>query len=334
MSRSDGRMSGVDGGLSGLDGGLPRIDGGMPRIDGGLPRIDRGMPGYGHRQFRKQLELRQQRRRLMQGVGIGLRREHYAELLACSRRIDWLEIVPENYVDAGGRHRAMLDACCERWPVLAHGVSVSVGGPDPLPSAYLTALRALLERIDAPFYTDHLCYAAIDGTVFHDLLPLPFTDEAVRHTATRIRELADRLERPVAVENITYYATMPGSAMSEGEFVTAVCEEADCGLLLDVNNAYVNAMNHGLDPLASLLALPLSRTRQIHLAGHVQEGPRLLDNHGHPVDGAVWALYRAALQRLGPIPTLLEWDTCIPPLDRVLDEADMARTIYQEVAQR
>jgi hypothetical protein len=225
----------------------------------------------------------------------------------------------------------MLLAARERWPMLAHGVSVSLGGPDRLHGEYLAGLRQLLDEIDAPFYTDHLCYGAIHGTVFHDLLPLPFTEEAVRHTAARIRELADRLERPVAVENISYYAVMPGSTMTEGQFVTAVCEEADCGLLFDVNNVYVNAINHGHDPFASMWALPLQRAWQIHLAGHIEEGPRLLDTHGSPVADTVWAMYRAALQELGPIPTLLEWDTQIPPLGRVLDEADKARAIHAEV---
>lgn len=268
----------------------------------------------------------------LQGVGIGLRREHFAAIERCERALDWLEIIPENYVGHGGIARRNLARCRERWPVVAHGVSLSLGGPDPLPADYVAGLRRLLDELGAPFYTDHLCYATIEGINFYDLLPLPFTDEAVRHTAARIRELADRLERPVAVENISYYAQMPGGALDEGQFVTAVVEEAGCGLLLDVNNVYVNAINHGQDPQASLLALPLHRTLQIHIAGHIEEGGRLLDTHGRPLVDPVWALYEEALARVGPVPTLLEWDTDIPALDRVLDEADRARVLWQRAA--
>lgn len=266
-----------------------------------------------------------------QGVGIGLRREHFAAIEASTRPVDWLEIIPENYVGHGGRVRRHLERCRERWPVVAHGVSLSLGGPDPLPVDYVAELKQLLDELDAPYYTDHLCYATIGGVNFYDLLPVPFTEEAVRHCAGRIRELADRLERPVAVENVSYYAVMPGARMSEGQFVSAVVQEAGCSLLLDVNNVYVNACNHGEDPLTSLLALPLAQTRQIHIAGHIEEGDRLIDNHGRPVIDPVWVLLREALQRVGPVPTLLEWDTDIPALDRVLDEADRAREIWCEV---
>ena len=265
------------------------------------------------------------------GVGIGYRREHYGELPTCTRTLDWLEIVPENYVRVGGACRARLSEARERFPILAHGVSANIGGPDPLDADYLGGLKQLLDDFEIPFYTDHLCYARIGGLSFYDLLPLPRTEEAVKHTAARIRELADRLERPVAVENISYYAVMPGSALPEAEFIRAVCEEADCGLLFDVNNVYVNAVNHEQDPFEAMWALPLDRAWQIHLAGHVRQGPRLLDDHGSPVVDTVWKMYQAALEKLGPIPTLIEWDTKIPKLDTVLDEADKARAIFTEV---
>ena len=161
-----------------------------------------------------------------QGVGIGLRREHFAAIEASTRPVDWLEIIPENYVGHGGRVRRHLERCRERWPVIAHGVSLSLGGPDPLPVDYVAELKQLLDELEAPYYTDHLCYATIGGVNFYDLLPVPFTEEAVRHCAGRIRELADRLERPVAVENVSYYAVMPGARMSEGQFVSAVVQEA------------------------------------------------------------------------------------------------------------
>ncbi|KIG13444.1 hypothetical protein DB30_08071 [Enhygromyxa salina] len=266
----------------------------------------------------------------VRGAGIGLRRRHFSEILEHERPLDFLEIIPENYVGKGGRYLHMLDACAERWPILAHGVSMSIGGPDPLDHEYLAALRQLLDRIGAPFYTDHLCFATLGGRTTFDLLPLPFNEEAVRHTAARVRELADALDRPIALENISYYAQMPTSDLDEGAFVSAVIQEADCMLLLDVNNVFVNARNHELNPSELLWQLPVDRACQIHLAGHKLEGPRLLDNHGAPVCEEVWALYREVIERCGPIPTLIEWDTQIPELAAVLDQADLARVILDE----
>jgi len=265
-----------------------------------------------------------------QGVGIGLRREHFAAVEACTRPIGWFEIIPENYVGRGGFSRRHLERCREIRPVVAHGVSLSLGGPDPLDADYIAGLKRLLDELDAPYYTDHLCYATVGGHNFYDLLPLPFTEEAVLHCAGRIRELADRLERPVAVENITYYAEMPGARMSEGQFVSEVIREAGCGLLLDVNNVYINARNLGGDPHEELAELPLEQTLQIHIAGHIEEGGRVIDNHGRPLVEPVWELLRDALRKVGPVPTLLEWDTDIPALDRVLDEADKAREIWDQ----
>ncbi len=259
------------------------------------------------------------------GVGIGLRPPHVTDLLASDRHVDFLEIIPENYVGRGGDAARHLAACRERWPILVHGVSVSVGGPDPLDRAYLDGLADVLRIVDAPFYTDHLCYTSVGGFESHQLLPLPFHLEAVHHAATRIRALRDVLKMPIAVENISYYAVMPGSDMAAVDFVAAVVDEADCGLLLDVNNLYVNAMNHGLDPMACLDRLPLERVVQLHIAGHELQHGRYIDHHGAPVDDAVVALYADVLRRLGPVPTLLERDTNIPPLDEVLDEADRLR---------
>ncbi len=265
------------------------------------------------------------------GVGIGLRPPHYESIFETDRRIDWLEIVPENFVGNEGTARRVLRRCAERWPIIAHGVSMSVGGRTPFDDAYLSGLKQLLDELDAPYYTDHLCYASIDGVAYHDLLPLPYTEEAVRHCAGRIRELSDRLERPVGVENISFYAVMPGSDMTHGEFVTAVTQEADCGLLLDVNNVFVNASNHGGDPLQWLHALPLHRTMQMHIAGHVEEDGRIIDNHGRPVVPGVFSVLRDALAATQAVPVLLEWDTDIPDLDRVLDEADAVRDVYTQV---
>ncbi|MBC8072485.1 MAG: DUF692 domain-containing protein [Deltaproteobacteria bacterium] len=263
----------------------------------------------------------------LHGVGIGLRREHYDVIGTCTRGIDFLEIIPENFVGHGGYPRRVLRECAQRWPIAVHGVSASVGGPDPFDLEYLAGLRSLLDELGAAVYSDHLCYAAIDGVSFFDLLPLPFSSSTARHAAARIRELQDRLERRIAVENIAYYATMPGTTVSEGAFITEVLERADCGLLLDLNNVYVNARNHRRDPFECLHALPLARTLQIHLAGFCAEGERLIDDHGAAVDDSVWELYRSVIAQLGPVPTLIEWDNAIPALDRLLDEADRARAI-------
>ncbi|MCB9680196.1 MAG: DUF692 domain-containing protein [Alphaproteobacteria bacterium] len=260
------------------------------------------------------------------GLGIGLRKPFADALVDGSRDVDFVEIIPENFVGRGGRAVATLRRAAERWPVLAHGVSLSLGGPDPLDRAYLVALKALLDLLEVPVYTDHLCWSSAGGYATHDLLPLPFSAEAVAHTAARIRRVADVLERPVAVENISFYAVMPGGELDEPAFVTAVCDAADCGLLLDVNNVHVNAANHGRDARADLLALPLHRTVQLHVAGHHRQGARLVDSHGAPVCDAVLALAAEALDHVGDVPVLLEWDTSIPPLDAVLDEADRLRT--------
>jgi hypothetical protein len=269
--------------------------------------------------------------RSVAGVGIGLRKELAGQLLATERCVDWLELIPENFLVQGGWRRSMLEACLERWPIVSHGVCLSVGGPDPLDRDYLDKLRRLLDRLEPPFFSDHACYERAHGFFFHDLLPLPFTEEAASWAAARAREAAERVGRPLALENITYYAEMPSSVLSEGEFLHAVLDQSGCGLLLDVNNVYVNAVNHGREPRDVLYELPLDRVWQIHLAGHQREDDILLDDHGSAVCDEVWALYRDALEHVGPKPTLIEWDTNIPPLDRVLDEADRARTILQGV---
>jgi uncharacterized protein (UPF0276 family) len=265
------------------------------------------------------------------GVGIGLRRPLYDAILGTTRRIDWLELVPENFMDLGGRPAAVLEACAARWPIVSHGVSLSIGGPDPLSERYLRSRKELEDNVAVAASSDHLCYTSIHGVELHELLPLPFTEEALRWSAARAKEAAERLGRPLWLENITYYAEMPGTTMREGEFVRAVLESAECDLLLDVNNTYLNARNHGRDPIQVLTDLPLERTRQIHLAGHVEDEGILLDHHGSAVAPAVWDLFREALVRVGPVPVLIEWDQNIPSLDRVLDEADHARAILEDV---
>ncbi|XXF80402.1 DUF692 domain-containing protein [Myxococcaceae bacterium GXIMD 01537] len=268
------------------------------------------------------------------GAGIGLRREFRDALPRTPRALDWVEIIPENFLLAGGRPRRMLDACAERWTLVPHGVGLNVGGPDPLDGDYLAALAALIERVDAPYFSDHLCYSRLGGTHLHDLLPLPFNEEAVEHVVPRVREVMARIGRPFLLENPSYYARMPGATLSEADFIRHVVEEAGCGLLLDVNNVWVNAVNHGYDARAFVDALPLERVGQIHLAGHERRPGVVIDTHGARVCEEVWALYRYVLARTGPVSTLVEWDQFIPSLDAVLDEADAARAVLREVVAR
>ncbi len=241
--------------------------------------------------------------------------------------IAWLEFVPENFLTHGGARQRLLEQCAERWTMVPHGVALSVGGPDPLAGDYVRRLKNLARKVKAPYFSDHLCFSSAHGYAFHDLLPLPFSDEAADWAAARARMAAEALELPLLLENVTYYAEMPGSRLSEGAFLRAVLETSDSYLLLDVNNAYVNARNHDRDPWLALLELPLERTRQIHLAGHTLEGERLLDDHGSAVSEPVWELYRRVIERIGPVPTLIEWDTNTPPLERLLQEANRAGSV-------
>ena len=266
------------------------------------------------------------------GAGIGLRRGFYETLPRTERPLDWLEIIPENFLSLGGRPRQALDACAERWPVLPHGVGLNIGGPDPMDEDYVTRLAALVKEVDAPFFSDHLCYSRLGGVYLHDLLPLPFNEEAVEYVVPRVREVMDRVGRPFLLENPSYYARMPGGTLEEATFLRNVVEQADCGLLLDVNNVFVNAQNHAYDPRAFIDALPLERVVQIHLAGHTRYPDVIIDTHVGPIVGDVWSLYRYVLERTGPVSTLIEWDQDIPSLEAVLDEADLARGVLKEVA--
>lgn len=272
--------------------------------------------------------------RSVTGVGIGLRRPLADEILVTERHVDFLELIPEGFLEQGGYARYVLDGCSERWPLLSHGVCLSLGGPDPLDPRYLTLLARLLDRIDAPFFTDHACFAKAKGTYFQDLLPMPFTEEAVEWMAERARQATHVIGRPLALENITYYAEMPGAEMSEGEFLHRLLEAAGAGLLLDVNNVYVNAVNHDRDPEEMLRALPLDRVVQIHLAGHHVEDGLVIDTHGAAVCDEVWNLYEAAIREIGAKPTLIEWDTQLPALDRIIDQADHARALMGAAAAR
>lgn len=261
-------------------------------------------------------------------VGVGLRRVHLEALLRTERRVDELEIIPENYVGFGGRARAQLDRVAERFPLSVHGVGLSLGGPDPLDRGFLAGARALLDAYDVPTFSEHACFSRFGDAHSLDLLPLPFTEEAARWLGRRTREASERLERPIALENVTYYATMPTSVLDEGTFLRVALEEANASLLLDVNNVFVNARNHGRDPLDVLHALPLERTARIHLADHREEDGLWLDDHSGPPRPAVMRLYREALSRIGrPVPTILEWDHSLRDLDALLDAADLIRDV-------
>jgi len=257
----------------------------------------------------------------IQGAGLGLRREHYQDILALRpREIGWLEIISENYLVDGGKPLHFLDRIRADYPMVMHGVSLSIGSTDPLRSDYLAALRTLASRIEPAWISDHLCFTASGGRQSHDLLPLVMNAAGVRHVAGRMRQVQDYLGRRLVLENVSSYVRHAGDDMDEAEFVRAVAIEADCQLLVDVNNIYVSSRNHGIDPRAYLDRLPAERVVQLHLAGHQDLGDIVIDTHDHPVRDEVWQLYDHALQRFGAIPTLLERDDDIPPLADLLPE--------------
>jgi uncharacterized protein (UPF0276 family) len=251
----------------------------------------------------------------------------YAEsLLAADPPIDFIEVMPENWVRFGGRRRRTFDECLERWPATAHSISLSVGGPEPLDGELLRAIADLCRARALPWWSDHLCFGRAGGGYTHALLPLPHTQEAAEHVIARARGAQAEVPAELVLENVATYARLPDDALAEAAFVTAVIEGAGCGLLLDVNNIVVNAHNHGLDPEAYVDALPLARVREIHVAGHRPRGELLLDDHTGPVPEVVWSLYRRAIRRAGrAIPTIVEWETEVPALEALLAEVARAR---------
>jgi uncharacterized protein (UPF0276 family) len=255
------------------------------------------------------------------GVGIGLRVPHYRHILEHRPEVDWFEIISENFMVDGGRPLDTLDRILDQYRVVQHGVSMYLGSADPLDREHLRRLKALARRTGTPWLSDHLCWGSVDGRYTHDLLPMPYTWEAVRVTAAKIRQAQDALEVPVIVENVSSYAEFHASEMTEWEFLTEVVEAADCGILLDVNNIYVSSRNHGFDPRTYLEAVPAGRVAQIHVAGHSRFEKYVLDTHDHPVLDQVWSLYARAIERCGPTATLLEWDDRIPAFDEVHGEA-------------
>jgi len=265
------------------------------------------------------------------GHGIGLRPKHYPRLWDGTARADWFEAISENYMVAGGRPRAALERARAIAPIVLHGVSLSIGSTDPLDETYLDALRALVRQVEPAWVSDHLCWSGVGGHYAHDLLPLPYTEEALGHVVTRVVAVQERLGRQILIENVSSYLTYAHSTLVEWEFLGAVAERADCGLLLDVNNVYVSATNHGFSANDYLAGLPADRVGQIHLAGHADMGAYLFDTHDGPVIEPVWDLYRQALRRFGRVSTLVEWDDHIPELDVVRAEAERARAVEAEV---
>ena len=264
---------------------------------------------------------------MIRGFGLGLRPQHYSEVLDSRPAVDWFEIISENYLVAGGKPLYFLDRIRELYPLVMHGVSLSIGSTAPLDFEYLAQLKALAMRVRPGWISDHLCWTGVGETNLHDLMPLPYTGEALRHVATRIAQVQDFLGQRILIENVSSYVTYRSSEMTEWEFIAALTAQADCDLLLDVNNVYVSSINHGFDARAFLDAIPHARVRQMHLAGHSQRGDFLIDTHDAAVAQPVWDLYRHAARRFGPVPTMIERDGNIPARAQLLAELDSARRI-------
>lgn len=266
----------------------------------------------------------------LQGFGLGLRTEHYAAFaqpLPANLKPDWLEIISENYMVPGGKPLAHLERVRADYPVVMHGVSMSIGASDPLDLDYLRDLRALADRIEPAWVSDHLCWTGVDHRNLHDLLPMPYTEAALAHLVERIARVQDALGRELVLENVSSYVRFAADEMDEATFVAELLRRSGCGLLLDVNNIYVSSRNHGFDPRAYIDRMPAAQVRQIHLAGHEDRGDIVIDTHDHPVCDAVWELYGYSLLRIGERPTMIERDDHIPPLAELLTELDQARKL-------
>jgi hypothetical protein len=266
------------------------------------------------------------------GFGLGLRVDHYEAVLADRPPVDWFEVLTENYLVAGGKPLNYLMRIRERYPLALHGVSLSIGSTAPLDREYLRQVKALAARVEPAWISDHLCWTGVAGRNTHDLLPLPYTREAVDHVVARVRTVQEVLERRILLENVSSYVSFRDSPLAEWEFLGEIAERADCLILLDVNNIYVSAVNHQFDPLEYLNAIPPARVQQIHLAGHEDHGDYLVDTHDHPVRSEVWELYASAVRRCGPVSTMIERDDHIPPLAELCAELDQARAVARRAA--
>ena len=268
------------------------------------------------------------------GFGLGLRPPHYQDIFASPPRVDWFEVISENFMVEGGNPRRVLRAVREHWPVVLHGVSLSIGSVDPIDDDHLARLATLVAEVEPAIVSDHLCWSRFGGHSAHDLWPLPYTEESLAHVVDRVGCVQDRLGRRILLENPSSYITFAASEIAESEFLAEVARRADCGILLDINNVYVSSINHGWDPHAYLAALPIDRVGQLHLAGHTDHGTHLLDSHDQPVCDAVWNLYREAVDRFGAVATMIERDDHIPPLGELVEELDRARAVAAPIVER
>lgn len=264
------------------------------------------------------------------GHGVGLRRDHFTRVLDSPTQVDWFEVISENFMVDGGRPLHVLDRVRRDYPVVLHGVSLSIGSTDALDEDYLDRLLALAERIEPAWISDHLCWTGVGGHNAHDLLPLPYTEETLDHVVERVLAVQDHLGRPIALENASTYLTFAGSTLPEWEFLSEISQRSDCGILLDVNNVYVSAMNHGFDPEKYIAAIPSERVWQIHLAGHTDRGTHLLDTHSREVCDDVWDLYHFATRHVGAVASLIEWDEDIPDWEILEAECQRARTAQHD----
>jgi len=265
------------------------------------------------------------------GFGLGLRTDHYETVRTEKPAVDWFEIISENYMVPGGKPLYYLDEIRRDYPMVMHGVSMSLGSSDPLNREYLKELKTLAARVEPAWISDHLCWTGVHGTNMHDLLPLPYTEAAIAHLADRIAQVQDYLGRRILLENVSSYLTYQDSVMTEWEFLTAIAEQADCLLLLDINNIYVSASNHGFDPMNYINHVPVERVYQFHLAGHTMNGEIIVDTHDQPVIDPVWKLYASAVRRFGAVSTMIERDDNIPPLPDLMAELGQARAIAEPI---
>ncbi len=268
------------------------------------------------------------------GFGLGLRTAHYHEILASRPNIDWFEVLSENYMVPGGKPLHFLDRICAEYPVVMHGVSLSIGSTAALDQNYLRDLKKLADRIQPAWISDHLCWTGVHGQNMHDLLPLPYTEETAKHVVERVKIVQDFLGCRILLENVSSYASYVDSSMSEWEFISLICEQSDCLLLLDVNNIYVSSYNHQFDAKAFIDGVPAKRVQQIHLAGHHNNGDYIIDTHDAPIIDPVWDLYAYALSRLGAVATMIERDDHIPALEVLVQELQIARDISAQTLSR
>lgn len=265
------------------------------------------------------------------GYGLGLRVDHYEEILNNDPRLDWLEVMSENYMIPGGRPLHYLERMRQRYPLVMHGVSLSIGSTDPLNRNYLKRLKQLADAISPAWISDHLCWTGVENKNLHDLLPLPYTEEALAHVCDRVRTVQDFLGRRILLENVSSYVTFHSSSLTEWEFLAEIARRSDCLILLDVNNIYVSSHNHDFDPQEYINGIPIDRVQQFHLAGHVHEGGLIIDTHDAPIVDPVWKLYEHAIRRFGFVSTMIERDDHIPSLAELIAELDVARSIAEPI---